>query len=117
LFLAMVDSLPQARSHVFRALAAHARAQQARLLLAAMPNGRHRVAWWLTRQAPGPPAGPRPGLVRLPGGQSGLAHVLGLTRVTVNRALKALEREGTIRVAAHGIEISDPEGLARHVEM
>lgn len=67
LFLTMIDRLPRARSHVFRALAAHARAQQARLLPAAMPNGGDRVAWWLTRQAPGPLAGPWPGLVRLPG--------------------------------------------------
>jgi CRP/FNR family transcriptional regulator, cyclic AMP receptor protein len=109
-FLDAVDGLPETRAHVFRTLAAQSRAQQSRLVLAALPRGRHRVAWWLTeRLSDLPPGGAA--VVKLPGGQGRLGEVLGLTRVTVNRALRDLERDGLIRSGAAGIEILDAEGL------
>lgn len=109
-FLAAVEALPEARAHVLRTLAAQSRAQQARLVLATLPRGRHRVAWWLAEQVRDAPAGGR-ALVRPPGSQARLGELLGLTRVTVNRALKGLEREGVIRATAEGIEVVDVERL------
>jgi CRP/FNR family transcriptional regulator, cyclic AMP receptor protein len=49
--------------------------------------------------------------VPLPGSQQVLADTLGLSRVTVNRALKALERDGVVRVARDQLVLV-PELLA-----
>lgn len=62
-----------------------------------------RVATWLVRAA-----APR---VRLPGAQQGLAESLGLTRVSVNRALRTLTEEGLIRVEPGAVVILAPELL------
>ena len=48
----------------------------------------------------------------VPGSQQVLADTLGLSRVTVNRALKALERDGLVRVARDHVVILVPELLA-----
>lgn len=50
-------------------------------------------------------------VVRLP--QSTLAQLLGATRPSVNRVLKALESEGLIRVGYRQIELADRPGLER----
>src|SRR5262245_41049705 len=80
-FLALVD-VPTVRAHVFTQLATQLRAQQEDLLLTTFADAPTRVAAWLVRAA-----APR---VRLPGAQQGLAETLGLTRVSVNRALRTL---------------------------
>jgi CRP/FNR family transcriptional regulator, cyclic AMP receptor protein len=50
--------------------------------------------------------------VPLPGSQQVLADTLGLSRVTVNRALKALERDGVVRVARDQVVVLVPDLLA-----
>ncbi|MFE1838058.1 helix-turn-helix domain-containing protein [Streptomyces sviceus] len=56
------------------------------------------------------------GHVPLPGGQRELADLLGVTRVTVNRALSRLRRDGLIGPAEDGdggrIRVLAPELLA-----
>ena len=70
-----------------------------------------RVAAWLTRTAV------RPGdRVVLPGAQAGLAETLGVSRVSVNRALRALTRAGLVRVEPGAVVILAPAPLARRAE-
>jgi CRP-like cAMP-binding protein len=105
-FLALLDDSAAVRAHVFRLLATQARAQQDRLTDTVTLPCEARLAAWLLAEADS-------GRVSLPGGQRGLADVLGVTRVTVNRALSRLRRDGLIRQAAGGwIEVLAPELLA-----
>lgn len=106
-FTALLDDSAAVRAHVFRLLAAQARAQQHRLTdTVALPCEARLAAWLLERQATA-------GEVALPGGQRELADLLGVTRVTVNRALSRLRHDGLIRWADPGrIRIVAPELLA-----
>jgi CRP/FNR family transcriptional regulator, cyclic AMP receptor protein len=52
-------------------------------------------------------------LVALPGGQAGLGTELGLSRVTVNRALQSLRARGLIEIHAGGVRVLDRDGLTR----
>jgi CRP/FNR family cyclic AMP-dependent transcriptional regulator len=106
-FMALLDDSAAVRAHVFRLLAAQARAQQHRLTdTATLPCEARLAAWLLDASATGD-------AVPLPGGQRELADLLGVTRVTVNRALSRLRRDGLIRSAADGrIEVLAPELLA-----
>lgn len=63
-----------------------------------------RVASWLVRAATG--------RVLLPGAQQGLAETLGLTRVSVNRALRALAAGGLVRVEPGAVVVLAPEPLS-----
>jgi len=106
-FMALLDDSAAVRAHVFRLLAAQARAQQHRLTDAVtLPCEARLAAWLLDGLAAG-------GRVALPGGQRELADLLGVTRVTVNRALSRLRRDGLIRLTEGGeIEVPAPELLA-----
>ncbi|MCX5363136.1 Crp/Fnr family transcriptional regulator [Streptomyces sp. NBC_00124] len=108
-FTALLDDSAAVRAHVFRLLAAQTRAQQHRLTdTATLPCEARLAAWLLDASADGI-GSPVP----LPGGQRELADLLGVTRVTVNRALSRLRRDGLIRPAADGrIELLAPELLA-----
>lgn len=48
--------------------------------------------------------------------QEELAQLLGASRQRVNQELKAMEREGLIRIEAAGLVVRDREGLARITE-
>ncbi len=87
--LALIDDAATVRGHVLRILAAEARRQQERVVDAVLP-AQARLAAWLLRAAD------QAGIVRLPDSQQQLAELLGLTRVTVNRALGTLRRDGLI---------------------
>jgi CRP/FNR family transcriptional regulator len=102
-FLALVD-LPSVRGHVFATLAGQLRRHQEDLVLTSYADAPTRVAAWLVRAAT-----PR---VRLPGAQQGLAETLGLTRVSVNRALRTLIAEGLVRVEPGAVVVLAPELLA-----
>jgi CRP/FNR family transcriptional regulator, cyclic AMP receptor protein len=102
-FLALVD-VPAVRAHVFTRLAGQLRAQQEDLVLTSFADAPTRVAAWLVRAAT-----PR---VRLPGAQQGLAEALGLTRVSVNRALGTLADEGLVAVEPGAVVVLAPELLA-----
>ncbi len=102
-FLALVD-VPSVRRHVFRHLAGQLRRSQEDTVLTSYTDATTRVATWLVRAATG--------RVPLPGAQQGLAETLGLTRVSVNRALRRLADEGLVRVEAGAVVVLAPELLA-----
>jgi CRP/FNR family transcriptional regulator, cyclic AMP receptor protein len=106
-FLALVD-VPSVRAHVFAHLAGQLRTQQEDLVLTSFADATTRVAAWLVRAAT-----PR---VRLPGAQQGLAETLGLTRVSVNRALRTLASEGLVRVEPGVVVVLAPELLTLRVK-
>lgn len=101
-FLALVD-VPEIRTHVFTQLATQLRQTQADLVLTSYADAPTRIAAWLVRAAAP--------TVPLPGSQQGLAETLGLTRVSVNRALRTLAAEGLIEVSRHSIRVIAPELL------
>ncbi|NUP37372.1 MAG: Crp/Fnr family transcriptional regulator [Streptomyces sp.] len=121
-FLGLVDDTAAVRAHVFAVLARQARAQQQRLTETATLPAEARLAGWLLAQAatsargargaPGTPGVPGPAWVRIPGTQQALADTLGVTRVTVNRALARLRRDGLIRVEGDCVHLLAPESLA-----
>lgn len=102
-FLALVD-VPSVRQHVFRHLASQLRRSQEDTVLTSYTDATTRVATWLVRA--------ETGRVPLPGAQQGLAETLGLTRVSVNRALRRLADEGLVRVEAGAVVVLAPELLA-----
>jgi CRP/FNR family transcriptional regulator, cyclic AMP receptor protein len=64
-----------------------------------------RVAAWLHAQEPA-------GRIVWRGSQEELAWALGLSRVTVNRALGRLAGAGVVAVTRHGVVVQDRERLA-----
>jgi CRP/FNR family transcriptional regulator len=102
-FLALVD-VPSVRHHVLTHLAGQLRHTQEDLTLTSYADATTRVATWLTRATRS--------RVPLPGAQQGLAETLGLTRVSVNRALRTLTEEGLVRVEPGAVTILAPELLA-----
>ncbi|ADI09729.1 hypothetical protein SBI_06609 [Streptomyces bingchenggensis BCW-1] len=112
-FLGLVDDTAAVRAHVFAVLARQARAQQQRLTETATLPAEARLAGWLLAQAAALARGaPGPARVRIPGTQQALADTLGVTRVTVNRALARLRRDGLIRVEGDCVHLLAPESLA-----
>lgn len=106
-FLTLLDDSAAVRAHVLRLLATQARAQQQRLTEAVTLPCEARLAAWLLA------APAEDGHVALDGGQRELADLLGVTRVTVNRALARLRRDGLIGPPRGGrIEVLAPELLA-----
>jgi CRP/FNR family transcriptional regulator, cyclic AMP receptor protein len=106
-FWTLLRQHPPAREHVLRYLARQV--GQGRDALAARAAGATvtQLARWLLAAAPGA------GLtVRLPAGQQGLAEELGLSRVTVNRALRQLARAGTVSIRPRAIVVLHPARLA-----
>ncbi|RNG33552.1 Crp/Fnr family transcriptional regulator [Streptomyces botrytidirepellens] len=112
-FLALVeDPAPDAapvRGHVLRVLAGQARRQQERFMATATGSAEARLAAWLLEEA----ATAAGGRVPLPGTQAELGHLLGVTRVTVNRALARLRRDGLIEVGPRSVTVLAPELLGR----
>lgn len=102
-FLALVD-VPSVRAHVFTHLAAQLRDRQDDLVLTSYADATTRVAAWLVRAAATRTV--------LPGAQHGLAETLGLTRVSVNRALRALAADGLVEVEPGAVVVLAPELLA-----
>jgi CRP/FNR family transcriptional regulator, cyclic AMP receptor protein len=107
LFDTLVDSAPAARRHVLRVLADHARHEQERFAATATLSTETRLAAWLLEQA-GRTSDSR---VTLPGSQESLADLLGVTRVTISRALTRLQRDGLIIVGRGRVDIVAPELL------
>jgi len=107
LFHALVDDAPAARRHVLRILADHARREQTRFTATATLPTDARLAGWLLEKV-GEASDSR---VTLPGSQETLADLLGVTRVTINRALMRLRRDGLISVKLRRVDILAPELL------
>ncbi|MGI5350732.1 Crp/Fnr family transcriptional regulator [Streptomyces sp. CA-250714] len=106
-FLGLVEDVGSVRTHVLHVLAGYARRQQQQLAATATLPAEARLSAWLLERAAGVP-GCR---VPLPGGQQALADLLGVTRVTVNRALARLRRDGVIEVRDRIITVLAPELL------
>ncbi|MEU2723080.1 Crp/Fnr family transcriptional regulator [Streptomyces smyrnaeus] len=111
-FLGLVDDAASVRAHVLRVLAGHARAQQRQLAATATLPAQARLSAWLLEQAAALPGGRVP----LPGTQQALADLLGVTRVTVNRALARLRRDGLIELRGGTVTVLAPELLERRAE-
>jgi CRP/FNR family transcriptional regulator, cyclic AMP receptor protein len=105
-FRALLCEQHQMREHVLRYLALQVGQARAALTARATGPARTRLAHWLLT-ATGPGATPTIGL---PAGQQGLAEELGLSRVTVNRALQQLARAGAIRLCPRPSLSSTPLG-------
>jgi CRP/FNR family transcriptional regulator len=105
-FLTLMDDVAAVRGHVLRVLAGEARRQQERVMDTRL-SAEARLAAWLLRVADAQ------GVVPLPASQQRLAESLGLTRVTVNRALGALRRDGLIEIdrRAGRVRLPAPELL------
>ncbi|MFK0251907.1 Crp/Fnr family transcriptional regulator [Amycolatopsis azurea] len=105
---ALIDDLPQVRRHVLAHLARDVRDLRDELVRASFADVTTRVAAWLARTAG------RSGTTILPpGAQQGLAETIGATRVSVNRALRALAADGLISVGPGAVKVLAPELLAR----
>lgn len=107
-FEELADDVPAVRRHVLRLLADHARQQQERFVGAVTLPVEARLAAWLLAQAAASPQAE----VELPGTQQELADLLGTTRVTVNRLLAQLRRDGLVEVTRHTVAVLAPELLA-----
>lgn len=106
-FHSLLDGAPSARRHVLRVLADQVRRQQTQSAAAATLHTEERLAAWLLEEA----AAASDCGVRLPGTQESLAELLGVTRVTINRALMRLRRDGLIAVERRKVDILAPELL------
>lgn len=104
----LVDDLPALRRHVLAYLATQVRDAQAAVVRTSLGTGLSRVAQWLVAAA-----GERGRRVDLPRGQQGLADALGISRVTVSRALNQLGRDGLVRLGPGVVHILAPELLTR----
>ncbi|WP_202637925.1 Crp/Fnr family transcriptional regulator [Bailinhaonella thermotolerans] len=107
--LALVESEPAVAARLLRTLAETVCDLGDRLADIALLPVPARVASWLVRRAAG-------GQVPLHGGQSGLAAEVGATRVSVNRALKSLERDGLITLLPGAVRVLDRQALDRLAE-
>ncbi|MCK2240299.1 MULTISPECIES: Crp/Fnr family transcriptional regulator [unclassified Crossiella] len=104
--LTLLDDVPAARRHVLAHLAAQVRQRQDDLVRTHSADAVARIAAWLLSTADGAAR------VLLPGAQQGLGEHLGLSRVTVNRALRALAADGLIEVEPGAVRLLAPELLA-----
>lgn len=103
-FLPLLDEQQSVREHVLGQLARDVLASRRRLAQAVTLPAVAQVAAWLNAQNPADRVAWR-------GSQEQLARMLGLSRVTVNRALMRLTRAGAVRLTDQGIIIADRERL------
>lgn len=103
-FLTLLNREPSVRDHVLGQLARDAMAGRRRLVHAVTLPAVAQVAAWLAEQSEGR-------RYAWCGSQEQLAHMLGLSRVTTNRALARLARAGAIELTVRGIVIVDRSHL------
>jgi CRP/FNR family transcriptional regulator, cyclic AMP receptor protein len=108
-FLRLMGEQPPVRDHVLAHLARDVLIGRRRLAQAATLPAVARVAVWLREQDPDR-------RVAWAGSQEQLARTLGLSRVTVNRALARLSRSGAVRLTAGGIVVADRTRLDAEIE-
>ncbi|GAA3918616.1 hypothetical protein GCM10022629_25930 [Amorphoplanes auranticolor] len=105
-FLQLLDEQASVRTHVLGQLAGDVMTGRRRLAGAVTLPAVAQVAAWLHAQEPA-------GRIVWRGSQEELARVLGLSRVTVNRALGRLTEAGVVAVTRHGVVVQDRERLAK----
>jgi len=99
-FMHLLDEHPSVRHHVLARLARDMDATRLRLAQSATLSAVAQVAAWLGARDVGHAMAWR-------GTQEHLGRLLGLSRVTVNRALARLATVGAIRLSDHGIVVVD----------
>ncbi|GAA4441766.1 Crp/Fnr family transcriptional regulator [Phytohabitans houttuyneae] len=104
-FLRLLDDEPAVRRHVLARLAADTADLRQRLAEATTLPAVGRVAAFLLATGAGA------GQTAWRGSQEALARQLGLSRVTVNRALRQLASSGAVAVTPRGIALLDPIAL------
>lgn len=111
-FLQLLADQPSVGRHVLGHLADDV-LEQRRLLVAALTlPASGRVAGWLLATAVADPVADP---IAWRGSQQQLGHLLGLSRVTVNRALRTLTRAGAVQQTPRGIRVLDRTLLASFV--
>jgi CRP/FNR family transcriptional regulator, cyclic AMP receptor protein len=106
--LKTVTGHPGSAARLLGTLARMVRERDQHRVDAALLDAPTRVARWLARRIEsGADAVP------LSAGQAGLGAELGLSRITVNRALQSLRARGLIVVRPGGVRVVDGAGLAR----
>lgn len=105
--LAILEEVPAVRRHAFAHLSQRLRDQQDDLVLTSFADAATRTAAWLVRAA-----GRTGRRIVLTGAQQGLAEAIGMSRVSVNRALRTLVQEGLVRVEPGAVVLLAPELLA-----
>jgi CRP/FNR family transcriptional regulator len=106
--LKTVTGHPDSAARLLATLARMVRERDRHRVDAALLSAPARVAGWLARRAEA--SGDR---VPLPAGQAGLGAELGLSRITVNRALQSLRARGLITIRPGVVRVLDRAGLAR----
>jgi CRP/FNR family transcriptional regulator, cyclic AMP receptor protein len=107
-FWTLLRHQPPVREHVLRYLAREVGQNRDALVGRAAGPAVTRLARWLLAASA---SGAMP-TIRLPAGQEGLAEELGFSRVTINRALQQLARDGTVSIRPRAIVVLDPAKLA-----
>lgn len=103
----LIDTVPSLRDHVLRHLSEQVNQDRRAMIRRASGRPVVRVASWLLETGRG-----STGRVGLPGSQEGLGEEIGLSRVSVNRALRDLAASGLVRVEPGSVVVLDPPGLA-----
>jgi CRP/FNR family transcriptional regulator, cyclic AMP receptor protein len=106
--LGAVTGHPGSAARLLATLARMVRERDQDRVDAALLSAPTRIARWLARRLED-----GGGVVPLPAGQAGLGAELGLSRVTVNRALQSLRVRGLIEIRSGGVRVVDVVGLAR----
>jgi CRP/FNR family transcriptional regulator len=101
----LVEDVPALRRHVLHVLAAQAQTAQRSFVDAATLSTGARLARWLLDAADGSTT------VRLAGSQAQLGLELGVTRVTLHRALRQLAADGMVAVDGRTVQLLAPEHL------
>lgn len=107
LFRHLLDDEPEFRGHVLRHLSAQVNRDRRAKVRTAASASVGRVANWIAESTH--VHGNR---ITLPAAQQGLGEEIGLSRITVNRALRALAEAGAIRVEPRTIVVLDLSRLA-----
>jgi CRP/FNR family transcriptional regulator len=102
----LIDEVPALRDHVLHHLSAQVNRDRRARVRAIAPQPVARIAHWIADSRPA--QGSR---IRLPGAQQGLGEEIGLSRVSVNRALRVLAEAGAIRIEPGVIVVLDPGRL------
>ncbi len=105
-FWALLEQRPHVCRRVLFSVASRLERMQRRLLTVTAGDLTHQVTALLLDET-----GSEGGVV--PFSQSTIAELLGATRPSVNRVVKALEATGHLRVSYRRIEVLDPQGLER----
>jgi CRP/FNR family transcriptional regulator, cyclic AMP receptor protein len=104
----LVDDIPAARRHVLHVIATQANVAQNAFAQATTLPTTARLARWLLNEAA------NTGDVTMWQTQEDIARVLGVTRVTLNRALQRLAKDQLVSVGKRRITLLAPEALLTH---